>query len=51
MLYIRVYRSRGASTRIIEGKDSRYKRFWIGNKLGTGGVGVLLAEKMSRKNV
>ena len=38
-------RWRGASTRMIEGKDSRYKCFWIGNKLGAGGVGVLLAEK------
>ena len=27
------------------GKDSRYKFFWVGNNQGTGGVGVLLAEK------
>ena len=32
----------GASARMIDGKDSRYKCFWIGNDLGTG---VLLAEK------
>ena len=38
-------KSRGVSTRMIEGKDSRYKCFWIFNKLGTGGVGVLLAER------
>ena len=38
-------RWRGASARMIGGKDSRYKCFWICNKLGTGGVGVLLAEK------
>ena len=30
---------------MIDGKDSRYKCFWIGNELGTGGVGVLLPEK------
>ena len=39
-------RWRGASTRMIDGKNSRYKSsWWIGNELGTGGVGVLLAEK------
>ena len=38
-------RWRGASTRFIRGKDSRYKFFWIGNVKGTGGVGILLAEK------
>ena len=38
-------RWRGASARMIGGKDSRYKCFWICNELGTGGVGVLLAVK------
>ena len=38
-------RWRGASTRYLTGKDSRYKFFWIGNDQGTNGVGVLLAEK------
>ena len=38
-------RWRGASARMITGKDSRYKFFWVGNANGTGGVGVLLAEK------
>ena len=42
-------KSRGVSTRMIEGKDSRYKCFWIFNKLGTGGVGVLLAERWIEK--
>ena len=37
-------RWRGASARMIEGKDSRYKLFWVGNDKGTGGVGVLLSE-------
>ena len=38
-------RWRGASARFVAGKDSKYKFFWIGNDLGTSGVGVLLAEK------
>ena len=38
-------RWRGASVRSIIGKDSMYKFFWVGNSLGTGGVGILLAEK------
>ena len=38
-------RWRGASARMIDGKDSMYKCFWIGNKLGTVGVRVLLVEK------
>ena len=35
----------GSSARMIDGKDIRYKCFWISNKLGTGRVGVLLADK------
>ena len=42
-------RWRGASARMIEGKDSRYKLFWVGNKNGTGGVGVLLSEEWIEK--
>ena len=38
-------RWRGASTRLAEGKDSRFKLFWVGNDKGMGGVGILLAEK------
>lgn len=38
-------RWRGAGTRLITGKDSQYKLFWVGNKEGNNGVGVLLAEK------
>ena len=30
---------------MLKGKDSRYKLFWNGNKDGTGGVGLVLAEK------
>ena len=35
----------GASARLVEGKHSRYKLFWVGNDKGMGGVGILLAEK------
>ena len=35
----------GASARMIEGKDSRYKIFWVGNKKGTGGFGIRLSEE------
>ena len=38
-------RWRGGSARVIVGKDSKYKFFWLGNEQGTGGVGFLLAEK------
>ena len=38
-------RWRGASARLVEGKDSRYKLFWVGNEKGMGCVGILLAEK------
>ena len=38
-------RWRGASARLIEGKNSRCKFFWVGNDKGTGGVGILVAEK------
>ena len=38
-------RWRGASARLVTGKDSRYKFFWLGISHGTSGVGVLLAEK------
>ena len=38
-------RWRGASARLIQGKDSHYRMFWVGSKDGTGGVAILLAEK------
>ena len=38
-------RWRGASARMIEGKDSRYKIFWIENEKGRCGVGILLSEE------
>ena len=36
-------RWRGASARLVEGKDSRFKLFWVGNDEGMSGVGILLA--------
>ena len=46
MLYVDLCcRWRGASARIIDDNDSRYKCFWTGNELRTGGIEVLLAEK------
>ena len=33
----------------IVGKDSHFKMFWSGNDMGTGGVGVLLAEEWWEK--
>ena len=42
-------RWRGASARFITGQDDRYKFFWVGNNAGTGGVGILLAEKWVEK--
>ena len=37
-------RWRGASARLVEGKGSRYKMFWVGNHEGMGGVGILLTK-------
>ena len=42
-------RWRGASARMIVGKDSCYKVFWTGNEIVNGGVGILLAEKWVEK--
>ena len=42
-------RWRGGSARMISGKSCRYKFFWIGDDSGTGGVGILLAEKWIEK--
>ena len=42
-------RGRSHGVRIIVGKDSRYKYFWSGNNEGSGGVGILLAEKWWEK--
>ena len=38
-------RWRGSSARMLLGKNSKYKFYWVGNKEGTGGVGLVLAEK------
>ena len=42
-------RWKGVSARMLAGKDSRYKLVWVGNKDGTAGVEVLLAEKWIEK--
>ena len=38
-------RWRQEGVRKIDGKDSHYKLFWSGNSKGSGGVGILVAEK------
>ena len=38
-------RYRGEGTRVIKGKDSKYKLYWSGNKRGSNGVGILVAEE------
>ena len=35
----------GASARLVEVNDSRYKMFWVGNDKGMDGFRILLAEK------
>ena len=35
----------GALKRLITEESLKYKFFWVGDDLGTSGVGVLLAEK------
>ena len=42
-------RWKGGSARMITGKDSKYKFFWVRNNSGTDGVGVRLAEKWIEK--
>ena len=32
-------------TRLLKGRNTRYKFFWCGNKQGQGGAGILLAER------
>ena len=39
----------GASARMIEGKDSYYKIFWVRNKNHTGGASILLSEEWIEK--
>ena len=34
---------------MIEGKDLRYKIFWVGNEKGRGGVGIFLFEEWIEK--
>ena len=42
---VQEHRWRGESARMITGKDSRYKFYWVGNQAGNKGVGVLVKEK------
>ena len=42
-------RWRGASARMIEGKDSCYQISWVGNENDTDGVGILLSRKWIEK--
>ena len=38
-------RWRGASARLIAGKNNKYKIYWVGNNLGLGDVEILVAGK------
>ena len=38
-------RWKGSSTKLITGKDSVFKAFWIGNNKVVGGVGIFLCDK------
>ena len=38
-----------SQNRMIKGKDSCYKFYWAGNQEGTGGVGIILAERWVEK--
>ena len=39
---IKEVRWRGTSATLITGKNSEYKKYWVGNNLGLGGVGILV---------
>ena len=43
-------RWRGVSARLVKGKDSRFKLFWVGNDNGMGGVGILFNRKVGGGN-
>ena len=34
---------------MITGKNSEHKMYWVGNNLGLGGAGILVAEKRTDK--
>ena len=38
-------RWKGASARLISGKNNEYRMYWVGNNLGLSGVGVLVTGK------
>ena len=43
-------RWRGASARLVEQKDSRFKLLWVGNDEDIGGVGIFFCRKMGGGN-
>ena len=45
LCWLQEVRRKNAGAALVVGKRSRYKFFWNGNEDGTGGVGVMLAEK------
>ena len=49
LCWLQEVRQRGASARMIVGKDSRYKVFWTGSENGNGGVAILLTEEWVEK--
>ena len=47
--FIQETRYRGGNYRIVKGKDTRYKLYWLGNDKGTAGVGVFVVEEWIEK--
>ena len=43
---LQAVRWKGVSARLVKGKDSRFKLFWVGNDNGMGGVGILFNRKV-----
>ena len=45
MCWVQEVRWRGASARLITGKNIEYKMYWAGNNLGVSSVAILVAGK------